>query len=98
MPIQHTVLVKFKPDTTQDQQNQWVKEAQKLGELIPQAKGVNAGLGLPHPASKGFDAGLSVVFNDQAAYDIYGPHDAHVAFKAFAGDIVEDKIIFDWEI
>ena len=90
--------MKFKPGTTDEQKAEWVKEAQKLGDLIPQAKGVNAGLSITDRANKGFDAGLSVVFADQSAYDVYNPHDAHVAFKAFAANIVEDKIIFDWDI
>ena len=93
--IKHIVMVKFKPDVTQEQQ---VEAAKKNGEALAQLPGVKNLIigpvltieGTPH-----YDAVLLIDFDDEAQLKAYLEPPTHKAVDAQVLAMCSDGLIID---
>lgn len=96
--VEHVVLFKTKPGTTDEQKQNLITALKALKDQIPGIVHLTAGPNFSD-RSQGYDLGLSVRFEDRASLDAYGPHPAHQACVAqFVIPIREDIIVADYEI
>ena len=80
--IKHIVMVKFKPEVSQEQQ---VEAAKKNGEALVQVPGVKnliIGPALPIEGTPCYDAVLLIDFDDEAQLKAYLNHPVHKAIEA----------------
>lgn len=95
--VEHMVILKFGPETTEAQLDECVRRAQTLNE-IPGVVDLVAGRNVSD-RSHGFAIGLAVRFTDQASLDAYNPHPLHQAFVAFLSEIgLGDILVVDFNI
>ena len=97
--VKHTVLIKFKTDTTPEQIDQVFSDLLDISESIP---GVEDYVSGPNNSPEGFSHGythaLIMTFTDAAARDTYLAHPEHSAFKEKAMPLVDSVVVVDFEV
>jgi hypothetical protein len=97
--IEHIVLLKLKPNTTEQQVQTLTNELLKMAAQIPGIEHISAGMNnSPEGKNHGYTYGFIVRFTDAAARDAYLPHPVHrqVATQ-YLRPIAEDVLVFDYE-
>lgn len=96
--IEHIVLIKFSPKTTDFEKQEVIRKTYALKEVIPGIVDLHQGINFSD-CSKGYEIGLTVRFEDLKALENYGPHPRHQEIVTYLNEIgVEDLLIFDFEI
>lgn len=96
--IEHIVLIKFSPKTTEEQKQELIKRTLALKNIIPGIVDIQQGINFSN-RSQGYEVGLTVRFKDRASLENYGPHPAHQEIVSYLKGIgLEDSIIVDFEI
>lgn len=95
--VEHLVILKFKPDTTSEQLDAFLKGARGLRDKIEGIVDLSVGANYTE-RSQGFTHGVHVRFTDKAALDHYLPHPAHVeVVENCIKPIADDIIVVDYE-
>jgi hypothetical protein len=97
--VEHIVLLKLKPNTTEAQLQALTDALLKMPADIPGIEDVSAGINnSPEEKNNGFTYGFIVRFRDIAARDGYLPHPAHIQVaQGCIRPIVDDVLVFDYE-
>jgi hypothetical protein len=97
--VKHIVLLKFKEGTTEEQITKFFEDALDLSETVPgivdYVSGNNCSL---ESLNQGLTHGFIMTFSDTPARDAYMAHPEHEKFKAMAMPMVENVLIFDFEV
>src|SRR6266850_6158474 len=97
--IKHVALIKFKEGTTDDQIQKAFDELMDLSESVPGVEDYVAGANnSPEGLNKGYTHGFVMTLTDAAARDAYLTHPEHERVKAVVLPLVEDVLIFDFEV
>ncbi len=97
--VKHIVLLKFKDGTGEDLITKFFDDVLDLSETVPgiddYVSGTNCSVGEPN---QGMTHGYIMTFSDIGARDAYLVHPEHERFKTGAAPLVENILIFDFEI
>ncbi|KAG0013940.1 hypothetical protein BGZ81_000754 [Podila clonocystis] len=98
MTVQHVVLLKFKPDNTEQDGEDILKAIaglkDKVSEIISVQLGVNK-----NSLSKGFTHGLTMTFKSNEDLDRYEKSEPHIKLlENYLRPRLEDILIFDYEV
>lgn len=97
--IKHVALIKFKEGTTEDQVQKAFDELMDLSESVPGVEDYVAGPNnSPEGLNKGYTHGFVMTFTDAASRDAYLPHPDHERVKASVLPLVDDVLVFDFEV
>ena len=97
--VKHIVLLKFKEGTTEEQTNKFFEEVLDLSESVPGIDDYVSGANCSASGlSQGLTHGFIMTFSDAAARDAYLVHPEHQRFKASALPLVDNILIFDFEV
>jgi len=94
--VEHLVLFKLKPGTTEEQRKTVVDTLKRLSSIdgiVDMSVGVNHS---KEGKSQGFEVGMRVRFRDQAALESYLPHPQHVGVVDEVREYFEDVIVVDY--
>jgi len=81
--IRHCVLVRFRPEATQQDRAAIYAELESLSEVVPGFLAMSAGPNVsPEGVHQGFVDGFTMDFTDEAARDAYLIHPDHKAAGA----------------
>ena len=96
--IEHMVILKFKPDVSEETIRSLFAQLAELKDLIP---GIRSFAGGPYSSDEGLNAGFthgfSMEFEDASARDNYLPHPEHERVKQSILPCVTEVIAFDFE-
>lgn len=96
--INHVVLFRWKPGTSQAKIDEIYRELEGLKRLIP---GLQSFSGGPYSSREGMNQGYThgfiMTFTDAPARDAYLPHQEHERVKAIIVPHLEHVVAFDWE-
>lgn len=97
--VEHMVLLKLKPDATQEQIEALTTALLSIADEVPGIVEINAGVNSSiEGQDKGYEYGLLVRFTDAAARDAYVTDPYHLSIVGeYAVPILEDLIIVDFE-
>ncbi|WP_087972322.1 Dabb family protein [Oceanobacillus rekensis] len=96
--IEHIVLVKFSTQTSKEEKDELIRRTLALKELIPGILDIQQGHNFS-TRSKGYNVGLTVRFENEAALENYGPHPEHQKVFSYLQSIgMEDSIVVDFQI
>jgi hypothetical protein len=97
--VKHIVLLKFNEGTTEEQITKFFEDVLDLSETVPgiddYVSGTNCSLEARH---QGMTHGYIMTFSDVTARDAYMVHPEHERFKTTAITMVENVLIFDFEV
>ena|ERR1700678_2812002 len=97
--VKHIVLLKFKEGTAEEQIGKFFEDLLDLSETVPgivdYVSGTNCS---PEGSSQGMTHGFIMTFSDVAARDAYIVHPEHERFKTMAATMVENVLVFDFEV
>lgn len=97
--VKHIVLLKFKSDTTEEQIGKFFDELLDLSESVPGIDDYVSGNNCSTEGrSQELSHGFIMTFSDAAARDAYVVHPEHERFKAANLGLVENIVIFDFEV
>jgi len=97
--VQHMVLVRFKPDTTEELITDLYRQLAELKSLIPGIEDFSGGpYASPEGLNAGFTHGFLVTFESPQARDVYLPHPEHERVKEAILPHVDAVIAFDFEV
>lgn len=97
--VKHIVLLKFKDGTTEEQIGKFFEDLLDLSETIPGIDDYVSGTNCsPEGQAQGLTHGFIMTFSDVAARDAYVVHPDHEGFKTKALGLVENLLIFDFEV
>jgi len=97
--IKHIALFRFKGGTTEEQVQKVLDELMELSENVPGIEDYVAGVNnSPEGLDKGYTHGFVMTFTDAAARDAYLPHPEHERVKTAVLPLIEDIVIFDFEV
>jgi hypothetical protein len=97
--VKHIVLLKFKEGTTEEQITKFFEDALDLSETVPGIDDYVSGANCSAEVlNQGMTHGFIMTFSDAAARDTYLVHPEHEKFKAMAMPMVENLLIFDFEV
>lgn len=98
MAVEHVVLVKPKPDVTDEALAALWAGLGGMQTLIPGITGVAMGGNTsPEQMDRGFTIGFIVTFENAAARDAYLPHPDHLAVVPLVLAVAEETLVFDLE-
>ncbi|KAK3834972.1 MAG: stress responsive A/B barrel domain-containing protein [Linnemannia gamsii] len=98
MTIQHIVLLRFKPETTEQDREKILKAIAGLKDEVPEIESVQLGVN-KNALSKGFTHGLTMTFKSEEDLDIYDKSQPHVdLLNNLLRPRLEDLLIFDYEV
>ena len=80
--IRHVIMLKFKPEVSQEQQAELGKTSVEALEQIPGVKSIIAGLALDIEGKAVCDAALFIDFDDETKLKAYLEHPVHKAAEA----------------
>jgi hypothetical protein len=97
--IRHILLIKFKENTDP----QKIERLRGLFEATPEkvegVESVEWGLNdSPEELNKGYSHAVLITFADEAARQNYLPHPEHEALKEVFIPLLEDIIVFDYQV
>ncbi|MBD1880656.1 MULTISPECIES: Dabb family protein [unclassified Coleofasciculus] len=96
--IQHMVLLKFKPEITQEKIADLLNQLGELQQLIPGITYYAGGAYSSHEGlNQGYNHGFLMTFESADARDFYLPHPEHERVKSAILKCLDDFIIFDFE-
>ena len=96
--IEHIVLLKFSPKTTEKNKEELIRRTLLLKDVIPGIVDIQQGANFSN-RSQGYEMGLTIRFEDKTSLVNYGPHPAHQEVFSYLKEIgLEDTIIVDFEI
>lgn len=94
----HIVLLKFKPEVTQETIDEIFKLVEELKDKIPGMLDYSGG---PYSSdegiNEGYTHGLVMTFADAESRDAYLPHPAHEVVKEAIIPTIEGLLAFDYE-
>lgn len=97
--VKHIALIKFKAGTAQEQLDQLFDALLDLSENVDgiedYVEGANSS---PEGLNKGYTHGFVMSFRDAAARDAYLSHPEHEKVKQTFLPLVEDIVVFDFEV
>ena len=97
--IQHIVVVKFKPDVSEETIDDLFAQLAELQQLIP---GITHFSGGPYSSHEGLNQGFThafvMTFASTQARDNYLPHPEHERVKAAILPQISEFVIFDYEL
>jgi Stress responsive A/B Barrel Domain len=97
--VKHIVLWKFKDGTAEDQINKFFDDLLELSENIPGIDDYVSGANISTEGqNQGLTHGFIMTFTDVAARDAYVAHPEHERFKTAAIPLVDNLVIFDFEV
>lgn len=96
--VQHMVILKFKPEVTQERIDELFAMVDAMQGKIP---GIEYCKGGPYSSPEGFNQGYThgflVTFKDAAARDAYLPHPEHDKVRDALLASIEAAVAFDFE-
>lgn len=96
--IEHIVLLKFSPKTTEKHKEELIRRTLLLKDVIPGIVDIQQGANFSN-RSQGYEMGLTIRFEDKTSLVNYGPHPAHQEVFSYLKEIgLENSIIVDFEI
>ena len=96
--VRHILLVKFTPETSEQDLSQLEQAFYQLKADIPGIEGVEFGANTsPEGLEKGYTHAVLMTFVDVKARDAYLPHAKHETFKAIFVPMIADILVFDYE-
>jgi hypothetical protein len=97
--VKHIVLLKFKSGTTEEQIGKFFEDVLDLSESVPgiddYVSGTNCSV---EGKSQDMTHAFIMTFTDVAARDAYIVHPEHERFKTMGLGIVENLVVFDFEV
>ena len=97
--VKHIVLFKFKEGTTEEQTNKFFEDVLDLSESVPGIDDYVSGTCCSAEGrNQGLTHGFIMTFADLAARDAYLVHPEHERFKAGAIPLVDNILVFDFEV
>ncbi|MEQ9824376.1 MAG: Dabb family protein [Puniceicoccaceae bacterium] len=94
----HSVFFYLKPHVTEAEKADFMQGLQSL-QAIPTVRGFYVGTPAATPArpviDSSYDAALTVLFDDVAGHDVYGPHAIHDAFISKYKHLWERVVVYD---
>jgi quinol monooxygenase YgiN len=97
--VQHMVLVRFKPETSDEMIRDLFAQLAALRERIPGILHYSGGpYSSPEGLNQGYTHGFLMTFRDAAARDAYLPHPEHERVKEAILPWVEGVVAFDFEM
>ena len=94
--IRHVLLMKLKPETTEEQRQECLRRMQALPAQIPFANQYEAGLGLLHEDTSWDLVQLMVLGNREQIFE-FRTHPAHVEASRYVAQFVEQMAGVDCE-
>ena len=99
MAVKHIVLIKFRAEIAATERQRCTDAFAQLPGAIEGITGFEQGANIStEDRSKGFNHVANITFQDSKARDAYLPHPAHKAFVALLRPLVDDVLIFDYEV
>ena len=96
--VEHLVLFKLKPETTDEERAAMCRALGELGAQVPGILDISCGVNFSN-RNQGYDVALAIKFMDRESLDTYLPHPAHRgAVDTFVRPYLEDVIVVDYEI
>jgi len=97
--VKHIVLLKFKDGTSEEQTTRFFDDLLDLSESISGIDDYVSGTNnSTEGRAQGLTHGFIMTFADAAARDAYVVHPDHEKFKAGAQELVENVVVFDFEV
>ncbi|CAO3614221.1 unnamed protein product [Mucor fragilis] len=96
MKVVHIVIVKFKPEVTDDIKEEAVKDILALKNTIPQITDISAGKNFTD-RGKGYEYGWVIEIENKENLPVYANHQSHLDFLAKYKPTFEDVLAFDYE-
>jgi uncharacterized protein (DUF1330 family) len=94
--IKHIVMVKFKPEVSQEQQAEFAKKVPEVLANIPGAKNITLGLALAVEGEPRHDGATFMDFDDEAQLKAYLDHPMHQAIDAQGRAMCSDYLIMNF--
>src|SRR5262245_31730757 len=96
--IQHMVLLRFKPDISEQQIDRLFRQVDDLKNVVPGMRYFAGGkYASPEGLSQGYSHGFLVTFDDAAARNAYLAHPDHDQVKDAIIPCVDAVVAFDFE-
>ncbi len=96
--VQHMVLVRFKPEVSEETIAESFRQLAELRELIPGILAFDGGPYASHEGlNQGYTHGFLMTFDSPASRDTYLPHPEHERVKNAILPHVETVVAFDFE-
>ena len=96
--IQHMVLLRFKPDITEQQIERLFQQVDDLKQVVPGMRYFAGGkYASPEGLNQGFTHGFLVTFDDVAARDAYLAHPDHERVKDAIIPCIDAVVAFDFQ-
>jgi hypothetical protein len=97
--VKHVVLLKFKEGTTEELITKFFDDVLDLSETVPGIDDYVSGTNCSSEGrSQGMTHGFIMTFSNAAARDAYVVHPEHERFVTMAMPMVENVLIFDFEV
>jgi len=97
--VKHIALVKFKESSAQTQIDELFASLLDLSENVDGLEDYVEGLNSsPEGLNKGYTHGFVMTFHDAAARDAYLVHPEHEKVKCNFLPLIEDIVVFDFEV
>jgi hypothetical protein len=97
--VKHIALIKFKSGTSEEQIDKVFADLMDLSETIPGIEDYVSGPNnSPEGLNQGYTHGFVMTFENAAARDAYVPHPDHQRVQAGVMPLVENVVIFDFEL
>jgi Stress responsive A/B Barrel Domain len=93
----HTVLWKYRADTSQATRDEHVARLRSLSSVVPGIESLSVGFDTLHSA-RSFDTGLVAIFRDRSVLDAYTVHPDHVKVVEFGRGICDELAKVDFEV
>ncbi|EOX4430020.1 Dabb family protein [Vibrio alginolyticus] len=97
--IKRILMLKFKYQADAKAVNDILLQMESLPSKIDGITSVDSGVDQsPEGMNKGFTHIVQLIFTDKDAHQRYLPHPEHDAVKKLCMPIIEDMLIFDYEV
>ncbi len=97
--VKHIALLKFKPETTEEQIQSLFDSIMDLSEIVPGVEDYVAGANnSPEGLNQDLTHGFIMTFQDAQARDTYLPHPEHEKLKQLLLPHAEKVVVFDFEV
>jgi len=93
--IKHIVMVKFKPEVSQEQQGESAKKTREALAQIPGAKNITLGLTLALEGEPAYNGVTLIDFDDEAQLKAYLGHPIHKGMEAQLQTMCSDILVLN---